>query len=98
MQSSNDKTQPKLLFNIIRGLNDSKEIKNSEVARAEKVLKDDTTAQSRIKEDQNRKSRNRKTPARAWTDEEEARYLKALEMFGRNVSKIALYVGTRDKV
>ena len=44
MQISNDKT-PRKLFNIIRGLNEeSKEIKNSEVAPAEKVLKNDTSA------------------------------------------------------
>ncbi len=96
MQSSNDKT-PHKLFNIIRGLNEeSKEIKNSEVAPAEKMLKDDTSAQSRTKEHQDSKSIDRRTPKR-WKDEEEARFLKALEMFGRKVPKIAMYVGTRTK-
>ncbi len=98
MQSSNDKT-PRKLFNIIRGLNEeSKEIKNSEVAPAEKVLKDDTSAQSRTKEHQDSKSIDRRTPKKQWSDEEEARFLKALEMFGRKVPKIAMYVGTRTKI
>ena len=97
MQISNDKT-PRKLFNIIRGLNEeSKEIKNSEVAPAEKVLKNDTSAQLRTKEHQVSNSKDRRTPKK-WTDEEEARFLKALEMFGRKVPKIAMYVGTRTKI
>ena len=87
------------MFNIIRGLDESKEIKNNVVQPAVKSLSDETTARSIAKDHQANKfiKCRPRTNNFLWTDDEKARFTKAIQIFGRNPTKVTEYVGTRTK-
>jgi SHAQKYF class myb-like DNA-binding protein len=78
---------------------ENSENRSEEREESEKAAENEISAESKKSEKKPRKYREKNPNFNygPWSEDEEARFLKALELFGRNWSQIAAYIKTRDK-